>query len=479
MNLKQNILGWGLLTAIFLFLFAPNLVREGMFVDGLWYAAISNNMAQGLGSFWEPIFTKTVHNPFYEHPPLVFGIQSVFFSVLGSGIWTERIYAFVVFIITAYLITQIWILINHDQPTRKKLYKYPVLLWMVNFGVFFAYPNNVLECTMTVFILLSIYWGIKALLSKKTPLLYIVLSALMILPAFLCKGPVALFPLTFFFISGLFAKKKSMKWFGIGGIHLIFFLLFSCLLLAIPQAPEFISTYWDQQVIEALKGNRVENMRANRWYILVGILKSMPVSVGLALIVLIFGFKGKDQGSRPSKKWGLVFLCIALSGSLPLTLSLKQAGYYLVPSIPFYVIGLAYFTAPYFPENLPEIFSRKKLQKVLTTFIVVVNIVGLIMVYNQFGKTDKRDRTHLDFVKKSIAFIPKGQTIGIHSEEFEHALHGYFQRYNSVALDTIKSNHKNYPFLIADKNSNFETLGDSIPTGHPIFRLIKTTSQER
>ncbi len=41
-----------------------------MHVDGLWYATISKNLAEGFGSFWAPAFTATMAPVFNAHPPL-------------------------------------------------------------------------------------------------------------------------------------------------------------------------------------------------------------------------------------------------------------------------------------------------------------------------------------------------------------------------------------------------------------------------
>lgn len=46
-----------------------------MFVDGVTYAAIARNLAQGNGSFWSPFYTATLYPQFFEHPPLGFALQ--------------------------------------------------------------------------------------------------------------------------------------------------------------------------------------------------------------------------------------------------------------------------------------------------------------------------------------------------------------------------------------------------------------------
>ncbi|MEO1627822.1 MAG: hypothetical protein AAFV25_21920, partial [Bacteroidota bacterium] len=70
-------LGWWSLAIAFGLLFASELLEQSMFVDGLWYAAISRNLAQGQGSFWHPHFSALIFSEFHEHPPLVFGLQAL------------------------------------------------------------------------------------------------------------------------------------------------------------------------------------------------------------------------------------------------------------------------------------------------------------------------------------------------------------------------------------------------------------------
>ena len=60
---------------ILLFLgFCHELWSEGMFMDGLYYATIANNLANNIGSFWFLHFTNTEFPIFHEHPPLAFGM---------------------------------------------------------------------------------------------------------------------------------------------------------------------------------------------------------------------------------------------------------------------------------------------------------------------------------------------------------------------------------------------------------------------
>ena len=110
--MKNSIPYYIIFFGLFLGICAPTLWSDGMFMDGLYYAAISRNLAAGLGSFWFLHFTDFSYPIFYEHPPLAMGLQSIFFYVFGDNIYVERFYAFFTFIVIAYIIHLIWGEIN-------------------------------------------------------------------------------------------------------------------------------------------------------------------------------------------------------------------------------------------------------------------------------------------------------------------------------------------------------------------------------
>src|SRR5262249_7008974 len=88
--------------------FVPRLAHRGMFLDGITYASISRNLAEGRGRFWEPFYTATIYPTFHEHPPLVFFLQSLWFRAFGDRWFVERLYCAAVGIATAALIAATW-----------------------------------------------------------------------------------------------------------------------------------------------------------------------------------------------------------------------------------------------------------------------------------------------------------------------------------------------------------------------------------
>ena len=137
--------------SIFLILIGKTLFSDGMFMDGLLYASVAKNLSNGIGSFWHLHLTNTFLPQFYEHPPLAFGLQSLFFYVFGESIYIERIYSLLTFVIVGILIVSIWNIINNEKQTGWL----PLLFWITIPLVSWCCSNNMLENTMSVFICLS------------------------------------------------------------------------------------------------------------------------------------------------------------------------------------------------------------------------------------------------------------------------------------------------------------------------------------
>src|ERR1700674_775371 len=94
--------------AVFAAATVPRLVHRGMFVDGVTYASVARNLAEGRGSFWSPFYTSTIYPEFHEHLPLGFWLQSLWFRVFGDHLFVERAYSIAAALTTAFVIAWIW-----------------------------------------------------------------------------------------------------------------------------------------------------------------------------------------------------------------------------------------------------------------------------------------------------------------------------------------------------------------------------------
>ena len=101
------------LTLYFLLL-GYKLLRLGIHGDGVEYASVARNMADGVGTFWKPYLDDTIHPVFHEHPPLVFWIQSHFFKLFGDGPYLEAFYGLWVGLVILACMAWFWRRVRQD-----------------------------------------------------------------------------------------------------------------------------------------------------------------------------------------------------------------------------------------------------------------------------------------------------------------------------------------------------------------------------
>ena len=246
------------------------LWSDGMFLDGVYYASISKNLSNGLGSFW---FLPSIASSdvFHGHPPLAIGLQSILFSIFGDSIYIERAYSLFTFLITGFFIHLIW--------KEVVLGKYSSYSWVV---LFFwaiiplngwACSNNFLENTMNIFVSSAVLFAIKNI--KTNQLTYILISGISLSLAFLSKGFTGLFPLSIFFWYFLvFSSMKFNEMISKTLLLLIFSLLpFLLLYIFHSSAIDSLSNYINVQVIVSLKNVQTTDNRLGILYELANQMK--------------------------------------------------------------------------------------------------------------------------------------------------------------------------------------------------------------
>ncbi len=440
---KKNLPFWLLTLSVFAALILPILVRDGMFLDGLLYSVLSRNLAQGKGSFWYPHLSQTYFSAFHEHPPLVFGIQSLFFRIFGDHIWVERLYSFLTAILTGYLITLLWRKIFKPKPELAGLSWLPFLLWIIIPLTSWSYRNNMLENTLGIFALTAVYLLITGLSSNRKTPFYLIISACLILAGFLSKGFVALFPLAVIGLYWLIFKNSSFYEMLFYTLILVILpaLLLGLLCLLDRQAYPGLVQYFNAQIIPSLKGQRAVT---ERYYIALRLLKELSPLIILTALGLLFCRLKKTDLSRIKSYsgWILLFLGIGFSASLPMMISPKQLGFYLVPSFPYFSIGFAIILAPGLNELTSKINPKSR---GFTTF-TFISLILLIMItaisISQAGKIG-RDRQKLEDIYTIGKIVPGDSVISIcPSMGRDWSLHGYFARYFYISLDPGDGEHK-------------------------------------
>ncbi|MGA0556956.1 ArnT family glycosyltransferase [Larkinella sp. VNQ87] len=445
-------IGWLFTLAWGAFVLFRRLLREGMWADGLTYAAIARNMAIGKGSFWSPVFASSFWLPynhtetFYEHPPLLFYLQSWFFRLLGDSYATERVYCFVVFALIIVLMVQLW---RQAVPATHPLHRWewlPVLLLFTCPLTEWTYEQNYLDVTMSLFCLLTVKYTIAGWQNPNRPLLPAVLAVLALLAAFLTKGPVSLHVLA---VPGLYTLAydrplkvgKAVGWTlvlagGFGGLL--------ALLLLYDPARIFLQAYFNQQVMAALSGKREVFADTagplGRTYIVQVLLKNIAPSLGLIGLVWLLNrfWRNGSVSVQSLSKASWFYVGLGLATTLPMMVTTKQIDYYVVIALPYMALGLAAWLGPSLAKLLLSWSLAKPALKTMTALGGLACLATVFYGIRIAGTPYHSYRTILSDVYRIGTVVPPDTKLGVCPDMMASVLlHSYIQRYNRLEMTTL------------------------------------------
>lgn len=452
----QTLPFYSFVLGVFLIIVSKDILSNGMFLDGVIYSTISKNMADGLGTFWNPHFTSTCLSDFHEHPPLAFGIQSVFYALLGESRYVDKIYSFFTIAVAGFIIMRIWKTLGYRHGWL------PLFLWIITPTVFWASYNNLLENTMTIFTSLSVLFYLINQEDKKY--IFIILSGFMMALGFLTKGFVAFFPLTFPFVLWLILRQKSFGKIAIDIAGLVFF-TFSPLIMVcvVSDSVRFaLHLYIDNQVIDSIRHAVTVN---SRFDILERLLYELLPAAILSSLLLTLGYIKKIPSVLPEEniKKALVFTTLGLTGVLPIMISMKQSGFYILAAYPFFAIGAGILVYPSIDHFILKIKYKSNWFFIFKWTGFILFFSGIILsVY--FSDHFSRDSAMMQDINTFLPGIPEGSIININPEMYsDWSLHAYFGRFKNISLDPDLKNRRDF-LLIKNElysdtlNSRYETI---------------------
>ena len=443
---------------VFLIIVYQDLFSNGMFLDGLIYSTVSKNLAGGIGTFWNPHFTATCLPEFHEHPPLAFGIQSLFYRLLGGSRFIDKFYSIVTVLIVGYIVIKIWKTLGYKHGWL------PLFIWILTPTVFWASYNNLLENTLTIFISLSILFYLKNQENKNV--FFILHSGFMLSLGFLTKGFVAFFPWTFPFLLWLIIRQKSFGKMIIDSIGIFVFTLIPLLLLILlfPVVRLSLHKYIDNQVIESLRNAVTVD---SRFDIVKRLFSELAPAASLCILLLVWSRIRKYPTIlvKENSKKALVFVLLGLTGVLPIMLSMKQSGFYIIPAYPFFALGTGILMYPLIGSLINKINYDSRGFLFFKWFGYGLFFGGIILsIY--FSDHYSRDKDKIKDIYTILPEIPHGTIINITPDVYsDWSLHAYFGRFKNISLDPDSTNKREYLLI---KN---EYYSDTLNTNYKISEL--------
>jgi 4-amino-4-deoxy-L-arabinose transferase-like glycosyltransferase len=432
--------------SLLVFLVLPFLIQEGMFMDGQQYACVSKNLAEGTSTFWFPVLSGTWQvqdSPYFmEHPPLFYGIESLFFRVFGSSIYTERIFSFTMLLLTAFFIHLIWNLASKFIAEDKRVSWFPVLIWIITPVCFWTYQNHMIETLLSVLTLASVFFALKGLVCGRFKIICFILSGIFLFSAFLTKGFPGLFPLVTVPLFYLTLKKITLKqlFFYTGIVILTCVFICLCVFYFYPDSMESLKFYLTKRLI-----NRVETTSTINYRLF--ILRDLVMEfLPSTLICLILWYLSKKKVAAKkirmeNKQMFFFMLFLGFSASAPIMVTMVQKNFYLVPSIPFFALALAFINSNYITEKMTLITAIPQKSKKLNAASIILFIMVLAFSASQVGSTS-RDKELISDVKKIGAYVGTNKKISTDADTYLNwGFQFYLLRYYNISLDPRTHSH--------------------------------------
>lgn len=418
-------------------LILPGLFSDGMFMDAMMYTSVGRNLAEGVGTFWFPHFTDAhMASPsFHENPPLGYGLMAVYFYILGDHWYTERIYILTTLLMGSIAIVKFWKMLF---PAYSKQSWLAVLLWVITPTVYWTYQQNMMENTMTIFILWSIIYAYKSAISVNRTVKYDLYSALFICAAFMTKGIPGLFvwsaPFIFAITTHKNYKKAAYSTITMMGVCL----LFGLFLYFYEPARESMRIYLFERTSVRLEHGATTS---NRFTIILDLFENLLIPVGMiTLILLLSRMRVKTNWSKTTS----ALLLLGLAGTIPFSLSHVQRGFYLVPIYPLFAVAFASILAPIVD------FYQETNRLIWSTRIVAVATftVGMVLMWNTWGEP-KRDGEILHDTSLLDELINNRCNVRVRTELNQNGtLVAYMQRYAKLTLNDRDLLHEPYYQLV-------------------------------
>jgi len=379
------------------------VLPEGFHPDSLVYMSMARNLAEGHYGFWHLHFTDNLFNTFYEHPPLGIYLMSLGFTLFGDTLLVDKFFGPFFGILIFFEVVLIFRLLY------PKNYKNSVLLAGFYFLAFPIVSNtlesNLLEIPAAFFALGSVYIFLKGVKEEKNDFVYAFFFTLVLLLAFLSKGPVAIFPFALpFFYFLLFSHSFSfIKMFRYYLFSLFFIAIYTLALYLYEPSHHYFSVYFQHQIMDSLSGTR----GGGEHFKLLGQLLVDTSSIIIISFIIFVVARVKPLGLELSKFFWL-FLLIGLSGSIPLELSPKQHDYYIFPAIIYFSIAFAILFVNPMQQALKK-FGGQKLFRVLNILLLLSFIV---FGWEQSHSCKRHKNFYHDFIDAKIV-LEKNADINI------------------------------------------------------------------
>ena len=293
-----------------------------------------------------------------------------------------------------------------------------------------------IENTMSVFDLVAVILLFKGIENSNKQYLWMFGAGIFVFLASLTKGVPGLFPVVLPLIYWLVTRKisllKSLTYFAICfGVPVLIY----GILIIDPSIRESLSIYVFKRLLGRIDVMPTADYRLEiLWRLFTELI---PVLLIVAIVWFVLKYKKQEMNLLQNKQLVYIFLLLGLAGSVPLTLTMVQKGWYLVPSFPYFAIAFALMISPWVSTQISKINAKSKAFKQFKLISLALLVGVLVFTAMQKGKISRENDTLLD-VYAMGKVIPRFSVISVPKEqydEYDFVLQGFLVRYFNISID--------------------------------------------
>ena len=290
-----------------------------------------------------------------------------------------------------------------------------------------------MENTLGIFTLSAVIIIYKAVESSKNKFGTLVVSGVFIFLATMSKGVPGFFPIAIPFLHWIIFRKKSFLKVILQTLiilsvpTILYFILFN-----LPQSHESLLFYLTKRLLGRINDTPSVD---NRFFILKRLLTELiPQILFTLIIILVTKLKKSNVPLISNTACAALFFSIGLAASVPMTFTLVQSGFYLVPSFPYFAIGFSILISPIVLNYKEGLIIKNRQFKIFRILSIVLFFFAICFSLMQKGKT-LRDRDLLQDVHAIGNTIPKKSAITVNQDIANtYVLECYFIRYYNISL---------------------------------------------
>jgi 4-amino-4-deoxy-L-arabinose transferase-like glycosyltransferase len=303
-----------------------------------------------------------------------------------------------------------------------------------------------LENTLGLFTVAAVYLTWRGLAGRHSAP-WLSGAGLCVFAGLLVKGPPALYPLVVPVLYGVVFRNR--RWQRVAADSLIAVLACALplvLLVALsPDARVSLGNYVDAQIIHSFANVQTVG---SRFAILQRLFKELLPTLLLTALILGFGRrKGFDLARLRSEfRPAIFFVLVGMAASFPFMITLKQSGFYLVPSFPYYALAFATLAAPVVESVQERLDPERPGFRRLMALSLALAVAALMVAAAQLNRIG-RDCEKLLAAYAVIDLVPPRTTIDVcPAMGVDWTLHGYCARYGFLSLDRDERTQQRYLF---------------------------------